>query len=237
MKQTNNTPVKQDANNASILEAYSLFNSTLDTDVKIRTKCEEYIKQMILSAPDNVIEMLGDEGECVSVTYDGGNHPEYASNAYSIVNAVFLDDEKNICLSTEDCDDYSLENIDTDEVYAVATFIYEVLNHNEFPETSDEPENASEEPSDEAAPIWLLFYEVVKDYELIKRQIKVYHNYEKALKEFRAIVELEQKKASDEELESDYTEGSYFESYEDGYFAQTHAVVELSESTMSDDDE
>ena len=144
--------------NSNIVEAMNLFDTVIETNKKIREKCEEYLRTM-LEIKGGEIAMTGDQGEVVSVTYDGGTHPEYASNAYSIVNCVYLKD-KDIYLSTEDSDEYPLENIDTDEVYTLATFIYEVLEHNERPsEDSAEEQPIESEEFDEED-----FYDAVCGY-------------------------------------------------------------------------
>ena len=99
MNTKNNSISNSQDVNAYVLEAVRLFNSTVSTNVKVRKNCEEYIKEMLLAASNNEIPMTGDKGEVMSVTYDGGAHPEYASNAFSLVQAVYLKDDI-ICLST-----------------------------------------------------------------------------------------------------------------------------------------
>lgn len=49
----------------------------------------------------------------VCVVYDGGNHPEYASNACSEVYTVFANDNGMVSLHTEDCADYEQDRIET----------------------------------------------------------------------------------------------------------------------------
>jgi hypothetical protein len=66
---------------------------------------------------------------CVSVTYDGGNHPEYASNAFSDVIDVHLDENGYVELNIEDCDEYEVERICCAELYGVAMEIYEALKN------------------------------------------------------------------------------------------------------------
>jgi len=56
---------------------------------------------------------------CVTITYDGGRHPEYATNAFSEVFGVYLDNNK-IFIDCEDCDAYSIDRIwSLDEVIAI----------------------------------------------------------------------------------------------------------------------
>lgn len=106
-------------------KAISLFFSILDTQEDIRKESERYIKNY-LKKHGNSVDITENEN-MISVTYDGGNHPEYASNAFSIVKGIFLDKNENICLNTEDCDEYHIDRINWDEVYDVAMFIYENL--------------------------------------------------------------------------------------------------------------
>lgn len=68
--------------------------------------------------------------DILSVTYDGGAHPEFASNAFSSVYGIFKNKKGKICLCTEDCEEYEIDSINDDEIYDVAMFIYE--NENEF---------------------------------------------------------------------------------------------------------
>jgi hypothetical protein len=60
---------------------------------------------------------------CVSVAYNGGNHPEYASNAFSIVNGVFINRRGVISLNIEDCSDYELEDVSWEDVYNIAEYL------------------------------------------------------------------------------------------------------------------
>ena len=62
----------------------------------------------------------------ICVTYDGGNYPESASNAFSTVQAVKLDEDK-LVLETEDTDWYDTEDVETFELYGVANFINTLL--------------------------------------------------------------------------------------------------------------
>ena len=65
-----------------------------------------------------------DYEDSVCVTYDGGNHPEYAANPYSLVNALYIKDGK-IAMECEDSDEYYFDSVTTDEVQAIANFLLE----------------------------------------------------------------------------------------------------------------
>ena len=100
-----------------------LYDTVIPTQRDIRNKCEKYI-QMALDEHNGCIDFNDyDPDEFVSVPYDGGNHPEYASNCFSVVNGVFIHKDGDICLNTEDCSEYALSSVDWDDVYNIATYI------------------------------------------------------------------------------------------------------------------
>ena len=109
-------------------KAKKLFNNIVNIHKEIRKESEKYIRTILDKNNGNIIFDDYDVLECVSIVYDGGNHPEYATNAFSVVNGVFLNDKGNICFSIEDCDEYNIENVNWDDVFDVAMFMYEVLN-------------------------------------------------------------------------------------------------------------
>jgi len=102
-----------------------LKNQIAEKERQIRKGCINYLKRATKKAGGTIC--TEDEEDSLVVTYDGGNHPEYASNAFSIVNNIFLKDGK-IYLNIEDSEEYSIDRIDDDEVYEVAMFVYEMLN-------------------------------------------------------------------------------------------------------------
>lgn len=107
-------------------KAGELYDSILPIQREIREKSEKYL-MMVLAEHDGKIDFNDyNPQEWVSVPYDGGNHPEYASNCFSIVNAVYLKDGE-IYLDTEDCSMYSIDDINWDEVLDVAHFIWEKI--------------------------------------------------------------------------------------------------------------
>lgn len=97
----------------------------------LRSACISYIKK-VLKENNNEISWDSDESDEVedyvlTVTYDGGNHPEYASNAFSCVYGVKLNERGKILLNTDDCDLYAIESIPTEEVYYVANYLESLL--------------------------------------------------------------------------------------------------------------
>ena len=91
---------------------------------KLREGCIDYLKA-ILASNNNIISWeLSELPEYVSVSYDGGNHPEYASNVYSTVNSVKWDTKtEEIVLDTEDSYNYPLDSVTTTELYGLCEFI------------------------------------------------------------------------------------------------------------------
>ena len=100
-------------------KADELYDSILPTQRKVREYSEKYIKKAL---EENGGRIDFECDDCISVSYDGGNHPEYASNCFSTVYSVFMGKD-GIYLSIEDCDKYPIENLNWDEVYNVADCI------------------------------------------------------------------------------------------------------------------
>lgn len=94
---------------------------------ELRRECIEFLKR-VLQANNNHLEWDDSElDSSVCVTYDGGNHPEYASNAFSTVTAIDLNKDGFITLEIEDCPEYWLDDVSTDEVWALCDFIDKYL--------------------------------------------------------------------------------------------------------------
>ena len=107
-------------------KADELYDSIIPIQQDIRKKCETYIK-MVLKENNGSLDCTESEN-VISVTYDGGNHPEYASTAFSLVEGISLDENDNIILQIEDCSKYPIQNINWDEVFDVAAFIHDEID-------------------------------------------------------------------------------------------------------------
>ena len=107
-------------------KADELYDSIIPVQQDIRKKCETYIK-MVLKENNGSLDCTESEN-MISVTYDGGNHPEYASSAFSMVEGISLDENDNIILQIEDCSEYPIQNINWDEVFDVAAFIHDEID-------------------------------------------------------------------------------------------------------------
>ena len=98
-----------------------------DAKKKVREVGMEIIKAAVKKHEGqlSLTEIYEENGheEVVSVTYDGGNHPEYA-NPYSVVNALYIKNNE-IAIDCEDCDEYYFDSVTTDEIKAIADFLLE----------------------------------------------------------------------------------------------------------------
>lgn len=64
----------------------------------------------------------------VTVSYDGGNHPEYASDCFCTVEGVHINKKNGkVCVDIEESSEYSVDRISVDEVYDVAWIVSEYL--------------------------------------------------------------------------------------------------------------
>lgn len=105
------------------------FNEVSDEYLHIESKVRKAGLEIIKAVVDenegrlSLQEIYEENGyeESVCVTYDGGNHPEYA-NPYSLVNALYDKDGK-IAIDCEDCDEYYFDSVTTDEIKAIADFL------------------------------------------------------------------------------------------------------------------
>ncbi len=93
---------------------------------KLRKECTEYL-QKVLKEKGNHIEWNDIDLDCsLTVSYDGGNHPEYASNCFSTVSAIDLNERGVVTLDTEDCCEYDIGRITTPELLDVCDFVENV---------------------------------------------------------------------------------------------------------------
>lgn len=113
------------------------INKLAEMNHNLRLQCERFISDFIkeygkvngdgsfsLNLYDEEIgEYLGKQNICC--TYDGGNHPEYAANPYSTINAIKYWNN-SLFLDTEDVDEYDIENITTDEVISITEYLIDV---------------------------------------------------------------------------------------------------------------
>ena len=102
----------------------------------LRKSCIDYIRgvlkgldgEMIVLDPKSMDEEMQDEFQAVTVPYDGGNHPEYNSNCFSQVNAVYLKGN-DIYLDIDETDEYSIDNIDIQDVENIAELVKSIIDY------------------------------------------------------------------------------------------------------------
>lgn len=114
-------------------KAISLLNEkVIPLRKEINERCINYLKKTLEEAENKRISFLNENGEYINdtplcVSYDGGNHPEYASNVFNNVQAIYLDEKNNIKLDTDECNDYGIERITWDELFDIANYVFEVV--------------------------------------------------------------------------------------------------------------
>ena len=86
----------------------------------LRKECLSYLRN-IVSKHNNSYEF--DNDFMVTISYDGGNHPEYASNVYSQVHRIYIKDNKLLFDIDDECA-YSEDRITTYELFNIASDIY-----------------------------------------------------------------------------------------------------------------
>ena len=93
------------------LKFQRLADNYFSTGASLRSACMAYIKK-VLKENNNEISWNIDEVEdnILTVTYDGGNHPEYASTMASVVERIYVDNGK-LYFDLEDESQYSFDRI------------------------------------------------------------------------------------------------------------------------------
>lgn len=110
---------KMDFNGIS--EAFSQLNAATKN---LNSRCIEFLAD-IVKKQGGLIDM-DDFSDAVSIVYNGGNHPEYASG-YSTVHNIHLNDDNRLYVGIDEDDDYSIEDLSASELYYIALVIYEEI--------------------------------------------------------------------------------------------------------------
>ena len=106
------------------------FDKWNEANDELYKKSEKYIKSQLKVLPNN--EIVIDYDNCTyipSVVYDGGNHPEYDSNAFSNVERVYLKDGE-VYLDIEDASEYNIDRINAESLFDVALAVKETIKAN-----------------------------------------------------------------------------------------------------------
>ena len=107
--------------NTSFIKTGEKFTSILG---KLRRECGTYIRDMITEHGKITFD---DDDDCVAITYDGGSHPEYAGNPYSLVQSVYVKND-TLYFEIEETDEYEEDRVLTSDLYNVADTIYYKFN-------------------------------------------------------------------------------------------------------------
>ena len=111
-------------------KANSLWEQILPTIKEIKSESEEYLLETLKATPNGRIDFYDEDGNPYGretcITYDGGRHPEYASNAFSVVHAVFLKDNK-VFIDCDDCDEYNIFELLWSELYDAASCVESIV--------------------------------------------------------------------------------------------------------------
>ena len=87
---------------------------------KVAKDCGGILETILSNVDGNRVEI--EEENAISVSYDGGNHPDYASNCFSSVNSVYLKNGE-IYLDIDDCDAYPISSISTSELFQITEIV------------------------------------------------------------------------------------------------------------------
>ena len=122
-------------------EEWGVLNKIREYNIistETRYKCFDIIKDYVKKygkKTDNryAISFLKEDGEyigdnCISVPYNGGNHPEYNSSAAVNVDGVIVDENGislNIYVNEEEIE-YEIYNVPTEDVVALADYMLSI---------------------------------------------------------------------------------------------------------------
>ena len=113
-------------------KANSLWEQIFPSIKEIESESKEYLIDMLKAAPNGRINFYDKDGSPYGretcITYNGGGHPECASNAYSMVHAVFLKDN-NLFVDCDDCDEYDMSELYWLEIYDVASCVESIVKN------------------------------------------------------------------------------------------------------------
>ncbi len=110
------------------------FNNFYEVKVKLRNACLDKMKELLKERENKRIvfdrDIMEDNGIYpLTLTYDGGNHPEYASNVFSELEGIHLDDRDDVVFEIEDCDEYDESRVwSIDEIYDATIFLVDYCN-------------------------------------------------------------------------------------------------------------
>lgn len=87
------------------------IDSFLNESNALRKEIDAEIVSLLISTEKKRVDFdYGEDEEQLVVTYDGGSHPE-RNNAFSVVDAVYLNVEGEVMLSVEEDGEYPLKRV------------------------------------------------------------------------------------------------------------------------------
>ncbi len=106
-----------------------------DVKCELRKEFEESLTR-IVKENGGVIDFTDEDGDfyddIVAISYDGGNHPEYASDCFSNVYDIHLNKNGKLAVSLEEDDDYEIDRIwSVDELIDIFSHVEMILNNSE----------------------------------------------------------------------------------------------------------
>ena len=112
-------------------KVYELYNKMLPIKQEIKERSLSYIKERLENSKGNHIDFCDEDGEplggtTVYVTYDGGNHPEYYADPYSVVHSIYMKNNK-IYIDCDGDSQYELENVEWGDIFDIADFLYKIV--------------------------------------------------------------------------------------------------------------
>ena len=90
--------------------------------VTLKQECIKYLERYLKKRKNYIVDFDNCDYS-ITVAYDGGNHPEYASNVFSTVESVLIKDN-DIYVDTED-GRISVDCLSTEELYDICSYIDE----------------------------------------------------------------------------------------------------------------
>ena len=93
----------------------------------------EWMKEVLSKRPEKSVKVPEDADgiDLFCVPYDGGSHPEYASNVFAYVENIYLDKKGNIMLDTDEATGYPLSDAQGASggllTYELADFMHGIL--------------------------------------------------------------------------------------------------------------
>lgn len=91
---------------------------------KARTSCEDYITEKVKECGGEIVFDTDYDDENINVMYDGGNHPEYASNCFSCLTRAYINDG-GLTFEIEDSNDYDVDRVATEDLMGIAMAIHD----------------------------------------------------------------------------------------------------------------